>query len=381
MSIVPITPEYLERSLAVRDLSDPANGPHAIQMVLESVLEKLHTAWHCATQVHRANPIISVHQNYERLRYPAEATTRDVRYTRYVDQNTVLRTSATAMLPPLLDDLVHEVDVHDILLAPVGLVYRRDQIDRLHVGEPHQLDLWRIRRGTSTEADLEEMIRLVSGVVAPGAPYHTIPAQHPYTLHGREINALVNGSWVEIGECGLAHPELLREAGLDPSEWSGLAMGIGLDRAVMLRKGLDDMRLLRSDDPRVRSQMQDLSAYRPVSNMPAIRRDLSLAVMPGLDPETIGDKVRESLGDRAVMIEDLSILSETPASDLPPQAIERIGLQPGQVNLLVRLVLRHPTETLTDHAANVLRDDVYRVLHEGTVHQWALEVGRGPRVV
>ena len=79
-------------------------------------------------------------------------------------------------------------------------------------------------------------------MVAPGAPYRTIPALHPYTLHGREINALLIGSWVEIGECGLAHPELLREAGLDPSEWSGLAMGIGLDRAVMLRKGLDDIR-------------------------------------------------------------------------------------------------------------------------------------------
>ena len=374
MPIVPISPEYLARSLAVRDLSDPANGPHAIQMVVESVLEELRTAWNCATQVHRANPIISVQQNYERLRYPVESTTRDVRHTRYLDHNTVLRTSATAMLPPLLDNLTHQQDVHDILLAPVGLVYRRDQIDRLHVGEPHQLDLWRIRRGASTESDLEDMIRLVSGVVAPGAPYRTIPALHPYTLHGREINALLNGSWVEIAECGLAHPELLREAGLDPNEWSGLAMGIGLDRAVMLRKGLDDIRLLRSDDPRVRSQMEDLSSYRPVSNMPAIRRDLSLAVTPGLDAETIGDRVRQSLGDRATMIEDLSILSETPGSDLPPRAIERIGLQLGQVNLLVRVVLRHPTETLTDNAANVLRDEVYRALHEGTVHQWAVSV-------
>ena len=95
---------------------------------------------------------------------------------------------------------------------------------------------------------------------------------------------------------------------------------------------------------------------------------------PGLGAETIGDRVRELLGERATTIEDLSILSETPASELPPRAIERIGLQPGQVNLLVRVALRHPTETLTDHAANVLRDDIYRVLHEGMVHQWAVSV-------
>jgi phenylalanyl-tRNA synthetase alpha chain len=44
------------------------------------------------------------------------------------------------------------------------------------------------------------------------------------------------------------------------------------------------------------------------------------------------------------------------------------------VNLLVRLVLRHPTETLTDAAANTLRDDIYALLHEGSVHQWASRV-------
>jgi phenylalanyl-tRNA synthetase alpha chain len=81
--------------------------------------------------------------------------------------------------------------------------------------------------------------------------------------------------------------------------------------------------------------------------------------------------VREHLGERAASIEDLQVLAETPMKDLPPRAVERIGIRPGQVNLLVRLVLRHPTETLTDHAANVLRDEVYAVLHQGSVHQWA----------
>ena len=55
---------------------------------------------------------------------------------------------------------------------------------------------------------------------------------------------------------------------------------------------------------------------------------------------------------------------------LPPQAVARIGIRPGQVNLLVRLVLRHPTRTLTDQDANRLRDDVYALLHDGTTHQW-----------
>jgi phenylalanyl-tRNA synthetase alpha chain len=271
----------------------------------------------------------------------------------------------------MLDRLAASQSPDHVLLAPVGLVYRRDAIDRLHVGEPHQMDLWRIRRGRLDETDLEEMIDLVAGVLAPAAAHRSLAAEHPYTLYGREINVKVAGGWVEIGECGLAHPEVLRDSGLNPDEWSGLAMGIGLDRALMLRKGIDDIRLLRSDDPRIAAQMADLAPYKSVSSMPPIRRDLSIAAAPGIDAETIGDRVRQLLGERAVAVEDLAVVSETPMEALPPQAVQRIGIQPGQVNLLVRLVLRHPTRTLTDSDANLLRDEVYAELHAGTVHQWA----------
>jgi phenylalanyl-tRNA synthetase alpha chain len=371
VSLTLATSDLIERSLAIRDLADPAQGPHAMQLIVEALVDALSTRWGCPAIVHRASPIVSIHDNYERLRYPPDAVTREARYTRYVSDTTVLRSHITAMIPGLLDRLATERTRDDALLAPVGLVYRRDAIDRLHVGEPHQIDLWRIRRGRLGEAELRQMIDLVAGVLAPGAAYRTVPAEHPYTLDGREIYAERAGRWVEIGECGLAHPELLRDCGLDPHEWSGLAIGIGLDRAVMLRKGLDDIRLLRSGDPRIAAQMLDLEEYRPVSSMPAIRRDLSIAAAPGLDAETLGDCVRQALGDRASAVEEVSIVSETAREDLPPQAVERIGIQPGQVNLLVRLVLRHPTQTLTDHAANLLRDEVYATLHEGASYQWA----------
>lgn len=373
MSVRLISKEDLARALAVRDLSDPVYGPHAMQRIVERVIAALTDVWKCRVILHRASPIISVHQNYEQLRVPPEAAARDSRYTRYVDPNTVLRTSATAMIPPLLERIGIDPGESELLVAPLGLVYRRDAIDRLHVGEPHQMDLWRMRHGSPPlgNRDLEAMIHLVAKVIAPGAPVRCSATEHPYTLLGRQIDVRVSDHWVEIGECGLAHPEVLGAAGLDPGEWSGLAMGIGLDRAVMLSKGIDDIRLLRSEDPRVQCQMADLSRYRPISNMPPVRRDLSLAIPPGADAESLGDRVREHLGERAAAIEALQVLCETPMEELPQQAIERIGLQPGQVNLLVRLVLRHPTETLTDGIANLLRDEVYAVLHEGRVHQWA----------
>jgi phenylalanyl-tRNA synthetase alpha chain len=141
----------------------------------------------------------------------------------------------------------------------------------------------------------------------------------------------------------------------------------------MLRKQIPDIRLLRSADPRVADQMRDLAPYQPVSAMPAVRRDLSVAVGPEEDDETLGDRVRDALGPDADCVEDVAILSSTACADLPSAAAERLGARPGQRNLLVRIVLRHLERTLTDDEANALRDRVYAAIHQGARHQWAAQ--------
>jgi phenylalanyl-tRNA synthetase alpha chain len=80
-----------------------------------------------------------------------------------------------------------------------------------------------------------------------------------------QIDVETPAGWLELAECGLVRAGILRNSGLDPRRWSGLALGMGLDRALMLRKGVDDIRLLRSDDPRIAAQMLDLEPWRPVS--------------------------------------------------------------------------------------------------------------------
>jgi phenylalanyl-tRNA synthetase alpha chain len=196
------------------------------------------------------------------------------------------------------------------------------------------------------------------------------PAEHPYTLEGRQIDAKVAGQWVEIGECGLALPTLLAEAGL-PEGSSGLAMGLGLDRLVMIRKGLDDIRLLRATDPRISAQMLDLAPWRPVSNRPPIRRDLSIAVPVETVAEELGDRVRDALGAGATDVEAVEVLSETPGEALPAVARERLGMLEGQKNVLLRVVLRAHDRNLTHAEANELRDAIYAALHQGTVWAWA----------
>jgi phenylalanyl-tRNA synthetase alpha chain len=347
-------------------------------LLTAEVVQSLREAWNCDVVVHRALPVVSLEDNYDRLGYRADAAARDARYTRYVSPTSVLRTHASALIPGLLR-MIAEAEYADVLLVCVGLVYRRDRIERRSVGAPHQLDLWRISRTQLDDHDLRQMIELVTAAALPEHKYRALPTSHPYTVNGLEVEARDADRWVEVGECGLASPDVLRGAGLR-ADYNGLAMGLGLDRLLMLHKGIDNIRLLRSSDERVASQMLDLSRYRAVSSQPPVIRDLSIAVRNDADAEELGDRVRVALGEDAEGIEAVTVISETPGDDLPPQAGERLGLHPGQKNLLVRLVLRHPTRTLRDAEANVLRDRVYATIHEGSAYQWAsggppLEIG------
>lgn len=370
MSQPVLSPDALARALAVRDLTDPARGPHAMQRLVEAALSALSAAWGSRLVLHRGHPVVSVADNYDRLGTPPGAAAREARHTRYVAADRVLRTQTSALVPPLLRSLAPRPPA-DALLACPGLVWRRDAIDRLHVGEPHQIDLWRLRSGPPLGvSDLEEMIGLACRTLLPGREVRTTPAEHPYTRRGRQIDVRDGEAWVEVGECGLAAPDLLSREGL-PDGVTGLAMGLGLDRILMLRKGLDDIRLLRSRDPRVAAQMLDLEPWRPVSRQPPARRDLSLAVEAGATAEELGDRVREALGERAASVESVELVAATPAAALPPAARKRLGMRPGQENALLRLVIRDLDRTLTSAEANEIRDRVYAALHRGDAWEWA----------
>ncbi len=367
----------LTHALRLRDLTDATQGPHALQHLVTAAADTLTGVWRrspsaadaaqdasCRTITIRLPAIVAVADNYASLGYSDDAVTRDSRYTRYVDAERMLRSHTSAAIPAALRGLAAEPYPDNLYVVP-GMCYRRDSIDRLHTGTPHQLDLWRIVRAPSMRAeDLRTMIAVLVDALLPGRSWRVIPSLHPYTVHGQQIDVHDGDQWVEIGECGLADPDLLARCGLD-DRWSGLAMGLGLDRILMLRKGVPDIRLLRSADPRIAGQMLDLEPYRPVSMMPPIARDISVAVDARLDQETLGDVVRDALGADADVLESVSVLSRTPVEDLPEVARDRLGIRPGQVNLLVRMVLRALDRTMTDRDANLLRDRIYRAVHAG----------------
>jgi phenylalanyl-tRNA synthetase alpha chain len=368
-----LSPDQLRRDLGLRDLTDPAAGPHAIQLIIGRAVEALSSVWGCAVRWCRGPRVVPVADNYDRLGYPARAVTRETRYTRYVTAGQMLRSHSTAMVPPALRALAG-TRTADVLLVCPGIAYRRDAIDWQHTGTPHQLDLWRITARPLRRTDLDEMIAVLLAALTPGRPVRQEPRSHPYTVDGRQVDVGdvdVGGQarWVEVAECGLAHPRVLATAGL--AGRGGLALGMGLDRLLMLVKHVPDIRLLRSADPRVSGQLLDLSRYHPVSSMPPVTRDLSIAVDGQHDQETLGDQVRDALGPDADQIEEIRVLSATGYQQLPQSAIRRLGARPGQQNVLLRVVLRDLHRTLTSEQANLLRNRIYRALHQGERQEWA----------
>lgn len=360
-----LTPGQLAYALALRDLSDPAQGAHSMQLLLEHLVTALQHLWGSSVRQVRHPPLVAVHDNYDRLGYDPGDVTRAQRYTRYVSPTVVLRTHTSAELPTALEDYRGRSDVDELLVVP-GLVYRRDVVDRTHVGEPHQLDLWRIRSTPqSTDQDMVEMITTVVDAVLPGARWRINDVEHPYTLGGRQVDVHMDGQWLELAECGRIHPDVLRNSGLNPQQWSGLALGMGLERALMLRKSIPDIRYLRSSEPRIAAQMLDLKPWQHISLLPGTRRDISVVLDDSEDDETIGDHIRTALGQDADLLESVEILSLTRCEELPARARGRLGITPGQSNALIRIRIRPILHTLTSTEANDLRNKIYRAVHQG----------------
>src|SRR5262249_55856785 len=187
-----LSPAQLARDLAIADLSDRRDGPHAIQQLVEQAAGALASAWGCEVRWCRGPRIVTIADNYDNLGYQAAAVTGEARYTRYVEALRMRRSHATAMVPPTLRRLAADPP-DDVLLVCPGIAYRRDAIDWQHTGTPHQLDLWRITRRAVSGADLDEMITILLGALTPGLRHRQQDRTHPYTLHRRQIDVPHDG--------------------------------------------------------------------------------------------------------------------------------------------------------------------------------------------
>ena len=358
----------LQQALSQTDLTEPSSPDHAIRLLLTQILDGLASKGWPTAQIQTGPRIVSAQENYGLLGYDPAEITLGSEHTRWVDECSLLRTQTTSQIPAALQRAAEQRRAGEtVLLAAPGITFRRDSRDRWHCAEPHQMDIWVL--GEPELASREHLLRLVGDILqlaVPDAAWVHSDSPHHYTEGGIEINVLNDGQPVEVLECGCIAKSLLQRLQIDPARHGGLALGMGLDRLTMLRKGIPDIRLLRDTHERVQAQMHDLLPWRPVSRLPSITRDISLAVTPGQSEELLTENMLLAAGECSGWIEEMQVMGRWGEAQLPAQAIARLGLLSGQENVLLRVVLRDCSRSITAAEANAVYQRIQTALHEGS---------------
>jgi phenylalanyl-tRNA synthetase alpha chain len=136
-----------------------------------------------------------------------------------------------------------------------GRVYRNEATDATHLAVFHQLECLVVDRGITFGHMAGTIDMFTKAYFGPGWNMRLRPAYFPFTEPSAEFDLQrPDGTWLELGGCGMVHPNVLANCGIDPEEFSGFAFGFGLDRLASARHGVTDLRELASTDIRFLEQ-------------------------------------------------------------------------------------------------------------------------------
>ena len=201
------------------------------------------------------------HYNFEALNIPKNHPARSEQDTFYINDSLVLRTQTSPVQIRVMEDQKPPIK----MIAP-GKVYRSDAVDATHSPIFYQMEGLVIDKGV-TFADLKGTLELFAKkmfgdkVKTKFRPHH-FPFTEPsaemdatcFVCQGEGCRVCKGSGWIELLGCGMVHPQVLRNCGIDPEVYSGFAFGFGVDRMVMLKYGIDDIRLLYESDMRFLNQ-------------------------------------------------------------------------------------------------------------------------------
>lgn len=199
--------------------------------------------------------------NFEALNIPKGHPARDTQDTFYITENMLLRTQTSPVQIRVMENNQPPIRI----IAP-GRVYRSDAVDATHSPLFHQIEGLVVDKGITMgdlKGNLEAFAKRLYG---NDTKIRLRPHHFPFTEPSCEIDVscfrcggkgcpMCKGEgWIEILGGGMVHPKVLKNGGIDPEVYSGFAFGVGLERLVMFRFNIDDMRLLYENDMRFLGQ-------------------------------------------------------------------------------------------------------------------------------
>ena len=199
--------------------------------------------------------------NFEALNIPKDHPARDTQDTFYINDDVVLRSQTSPVQVRVM-----EKQAPPIRIISPGRVYRSDAVDATHSPVFHQVEGLVIDKGikmSDLKGTLEVFVKKLYGddTKLRFRPHH-FPFTEPsaevdiscFNCKGKGCRFCKGEGWIEILGCGMVHPKVLKNCGIDTDVYSGFAFGIGLERVALFRYDIDDIRLLSENDTRFLEQ-------------------------------------------------------------------------------------------------------------------------------
>jgi len=187
--------------------------------------------------------------NFERLNMGRDHPARDAQDSFYLSNELLLRTHTT-----VVDAHIMVGRTPPMRILTTGRCYRRDAPDWKRMPVFHQVDGFMVGESI-TMANLKGVLSSFAlQLFGPATRTKFVPGYFPFTEPSAEMYVHFNAQWMELGGCGMFHPRVLEMAGIDPQRYSAFAFGLGVDRQVMVRYGIPDIRWFWDNDLRLLEQ-------------------------------------------------------------------------------------------------------------------------------
>ena len=203
--------------------------------------------------------------NFDALNVPKDHPARDMQDTFYMkdEPGMVLRTHTSPVQVRYMEDMTKRGVRPPYRVIVPGKIFRNEATDMTHEAEFFQLEGLAVGEDVTLAHLKSTLTTFLSDLMDSGAEIRFRPSFFPFTEPSIEVDMRLTGGnapeklkdkWIEMGGAGMVHPNVLKNAGVDPEKYRGFAFGMGLDRIAMLKWGIDDVRLMHSADLRFINQ-------------------------------------------------------------------------------------------------------------------------------
>jgi len=243
--------ESIDVTLPARAQSQ--GGLHPVTLTLQRIEQLFHSI---GFEVATGPEIETDFYNFTALNIPEDHPARAMHDTFYIDDAHVLRTHTSPVQVRYMENALKTHKTPPLKIIAPGRVYRVDS-DATHSPMFHQVEgLW-VDEDISF-ANLKGVVQdfLQKFFERDDLTVRFRPSFFPFTEPSAEMDMSWNGGWLEIGGCGMVHPEVFKHVNIDSEKYRGFAFGLGVERLTMLRYGVNDLRHFFNNDLRFLSQFK-----------------------------------------------------------------------------------------------------------------------------